>query len=380
MKKNIPFGKPIIGKAEIDSVNKLLRQPILVHGQKTLDFEKKFSNYVGSKYSIAVSSCTAGMHLSYLALGIKKGDEVIVTSQTHVATAHCIEFVGAKPIFVDCDLKTGNICVESIESKINKKTKAISLVHFVGIPAEIIKIKSLAKKYNLFLIEDCALALGSKVNEVHVGLHGDVGSFSFYPVKHITTIEGGMVITNNKKIDDFIRRARSFGYNKNKMRHKLLYDVDLLGYNYRMNEVEAVIGLAQLDRMDHIINKRMENFNYYVSKLEHNENFSILQNKNQDSISSNYCFTIVLKKKISKFRNQIIDELKKLGIGTSIYYPGPVPLFKYYKTKYSLNFKSFPNASSISNNSISFPTAPHINKSDIDKITLGINKVIDLFK
>ena len=380
MKKNIPFGKPIIGKAEIDSVNKLLRQPILVHGQKTLDFEKKFSNYVGSKYSIAVSSCTAGMHLSYLALGIKKGNEVIVTSQTHVATAHCIEFVGAKPIFVDCDLKTGNICVESIESKINKKTKAISLVHFVGIPAEIIKIKSLAKKYNLFLIEDCALALGSKVNEVHVGLHGDVGSFSFYPVKHITTIEGGMVITNNKKIDDFIRRARSFGYNKNKMRHKLLYDVDLLGYNYRMNEVEAVIGLAQLDRMDHIINKRMENFNYYVSKLEHNENFSILQNKNQDSISSNYCFTIVLKKKISKFRNQIIDELKKLGIGTSIYYPGPVPLFKYYKTKYSLNFKSFPNASSISNNSISFPTAPHINKSDIDKITLGINKVIDLFK
>lgn len=380
MKKNIPFGKPIIGKAEIDSVNKLLRQPILVHGQKTLSFEKKFSNYVGSKYAIAVSSCTAGMHLSYLALGIKEGDEVIVTSQTHVATAHCIEFVGAKPIFVDCDLKTGNICVESIESKINKKTKAISLVHFVGIPAEIIKIKSLAKKHKLFLIEDCALALGSKVKGVHVGLYGDVGSFSFYPVKHITTIEGGMVITNNKKIDDFIRRTRSFGYNKNQMKHKLLYDVDLLGYNYRMNEVEAVIGLAQLDRMDYIIKKRMDNFNYYISKLDHNENFTILKNKNKNSISSYYCLTIILKKKLSKFRDQIVDELKKLGIGTSIYYPGPVPLFKYYKTKYNLKFKSFPNASSISNNSISFPTAPHVSKSDIDKIVFGINKVIDLFK
>ena len=115
------------------------------------------------------------------------------------------------------------------------------------------------------------------MNEVHVGLYGDVGSFSFYPVKHITTIEGGMIITNNKKIAEFIRRARSFGYNKNKMKHKLLYDVDLLGYNYRMNEVEAVIGYAQLDRMNYIINKRMENFKYYVSKLEHNENFSILQ-------------------------------------------------------------------------------------------------------
>ena len=114
--------------------------------KKLCPLRKKFRNYVGSKYAIAVSSCTAGMHLSYLALGIKKGDEVIVTSQTHVATAHCIEFVGAKPIFVDCDLKTGNICVESIESKINKKTKAISLVHFIGIPAEMIKIKIVGKE------------------------------------------------------------------------------------------------------------------------------------------------------------------------------------------------------------------------------------------
>ncbi len=380
MKKNIPFGKPIIGKAEIDSVNKLLRQPILVHGQKTLSFEKKFSDYVGCKYAVAVSSCTAGMHLSYLALGIKKGDEVIVTSQTHVATAHCIEFVGAKPVFVDCDLETGNISVESIESKITKNTRAVSLVHFIGIPADILKIKSLAKKYKLYLIEDCALALGSKVNGVHVGLFGDVGSFSFYPVKHMTTIEGGMVITNNKRIDNFIRRARSFGYNKNRMKHNLLYDVDLLGYNYRMNEVEAAIGLAQLDRMDYIIKRRMQNFNYYVSKLKDNENIGILMNKKQHSISSNYCFTIILKKRLSKLRDQIIDELKKTGIGTSIYYPGPVPLLKYYKKKYGLKFKSFPNAASISKNSISFPTAPHVNKSDIDKIVFNVNKVINLFK
>ncbi len=380
MKKNIPFGKPIIGKTEIESVNKLLKQPILVHGQKTLSFEKKFSDYIGCKYAVAVSSCTAGMHLSYLALGIKKGDEVIVTSQTHVATAHCIEFVGAKPVFVDCDLESGNISVESIESKITENTKAISLVHFIGIPADILKIKSLAKKYKLYLIEDCALALGAKVNGVHVGLFGDVGSFSFYPVKHITTIEGGIVITNNKSIYNFIRRVRSFGYNKNRMKNNLLYDVDLLGYNYRMNEVEAAIGLAQLDRMDYIIKKRMQNFNYYISKLKDNENISILMNKKKNSISSNYCFTIILKKRLSKLRDQISDELKKSGIGTSIYYPGPVPLLKYYKKKYGLKFKSFPNATTISKNSISFPTAPHVNKSDIDKIVLNINKVINLFK
>ena len=189
-----------------------------------------------------------------------------------------------------------------------------------------------------------------------------------------------MVITNNKRIDNFIRRARSFGYNKNRMKHNLLYDVDLLGYNYRMNEVEAAIGLAQLDRMDYIIKRRMQNFNYYVSKLKDNENISILMNKKQHSISSNYCFTIILKKRLSKLRDQIIDELKKTGIGTSIYYPGPVPLLKYYKKKYGLKFKSFPNAASISKNSISFPTAPHVNKSDIDKIVFNVNKVINLFK
>ncbi len=380
MKKHIPFGKPVIGKPEIESVNRLLRQPILVHGQQTLSFEEKFSNYVGSRYAVAVSSCTAGMHLSYLALGIKEGDEVIVTSQTHVATAHCIEFVGAKPIFVDCEQKTGNICVESIESKITKKTRAISIVHFVGIPAEMKKIKSLAKKYKLFIVEDCALALGSRINGVHVGLHGDVGSFSFYPVKHITTIEGGMVITNNKKIDDFIRRARSFGYNKKKMKSNLLYDVDLLGYNYRMNEVEAIIGLAQLERLDHFLNKRVENFNYYVSKLEKIKNVHILRNYDLNSISSNYCITLILKKHLSKFRNQIVEELKKLGVGTSIYYPGPVPLFKYYKTKYNLKSRSFPNALCISNQSISFPTGPHIDKSIIDEIVFCINKVFNIFK
>ena len=250
MKKfNIPFGQPTIDKKEINSAIKVLEQPKLVHGKVVEKFEKSFKKFVGSKYALSVGSCTAGMHLAYIALGISRGDEVIVTSQTHVATAHTIEFVGAKPIFVDCETQTGNIDVNLIEKKITKKTKAISIVHFIGIPVEMDKLLYLKKKYKLFIIEDCALALGSKIGKKHVGAIGDIGSFSFYPIKHITTIEGGMVTTNNMKIADIIKRIRAFGYNRNGLKSSFLYDVDLLGYNYRMNEIESAIGLMQMTKL-----------------------------------------------------------------------------------------------------------------------------------
>ena len=196
----IEFGKPFIDQKERNLVNKILKQPILVHGRYTEDFERNFCSFTKSKYAVSVSSCTAGLHMGYLALGIREGDEVIVTSQSHVATAHAIEYVGAKPIFVDCDLKFGNIDINLIESKITKKTKAISIVHFLGMPVDMIHLKKITKKYNLFLIEDCALAVGAKIGKKHVGTFGDIGSFSFYPVKHITTIEGGMITTQKKSL------------------------------------------------------------------------------------------------------------------------------------------------------------------------------------
>ena len=298
MKKfNIPFGQPTIDKKEIDSTVKVLGQPKLVHGKVVEKFEKKFKNFVGSKYALSVGSCTAGMHLAYIALGIGKGDEVIVTSQTHVATAHTIEFVGAKPIFVDCETQTGNIDINLIEKKITSKTKAISIVHFIGIPVDMDKLLYLKKKYKLFIIEDCALALGSKIGSKHVGAIGDIGSFSFYPIKHITTIEGGMVTTNNIKIADIIRRTRAFGYNRVGLKSSFLYDVDLLGYNYRMNEIESVIGLMQMTKLKNILSKRKSNFNHYKKLFHQNQFFTYLDSKRKKFVNSYYCFTIILKKK-----------------------------------------------------------------------------------
>ena len=257
-KINLPFGNPWITNKEISAVNKVLKGKILVHGQHTVNFEKQFKKFTKSKYAIAVSSCTAGMHLFYYSVGIGKGDEVIVPAQTHLATAHAVELNGAKAVFVDSTLDTGNIDIEKIESKITKKTKAICVVHYLGLPVDIKKIKYLAKKYNLYIVEDCALALGAKYYNNHVGTMGDVGVFSFYPVKHITTAEGGMMILNNKKLATKIRLLRAFGVNKNFNQRKLpgIYDCEYLGFNYRMSKIHAAIGIEQLTKLPTILQKR----------------------------------------------------------------------------------------------------------------------------
>ena len=243
-----PFGSPLINSKEINNVSRVLKSKILVHGQQTINFENKFKEFTKAKYAIAVSSCTAGMHLFYNAVGIGNGDEVIVPAQTHLATAHAVELNGAKAVFVDANLNTGNIDIEKIEEKITKKTKAICIVHYLGLPVDIKKVKKIALKHDLYIVEDCALALGAKYYNKHVGTIGDVGVFSFYPVKHITTAEGGMMILNNKALSKKIRLLRAFGVNKNFGQRKLpgIYDCEYLGFNYRMSEIHAAIGLEQL--------------------------------------------------------------------------------------------------------------------------------------
>ena len=165
---------------------------------KSKQFENDFKKFTGAADAISVSSCTAGMHLFYFTLGIGKGDEVILPAQTHVATAHTVELVGAKPVFIDSEYPTGNLKIYDIEKKISKKTKAITVVHYLGNPVDMIKLRKIADKHKLLLLEDCALALGAKIKNKHVGLFGDAGFFSFYPVKHITSAEGGMIILKNK--------------------------------------------------------------------------------------------------------------------------------------------------------------------------------------
>lgn len=381
MKIKFPFGQPILSNSENYSIKKVLDSKILVHGPITSKFEDLFKKFTKAKEAVSVSSCTAGMHLVYFALGIGEGDEIIVPAQTHISTAHAVELTGAKAVFVDCDLKTGNILASDIEKKINRKTKAIAIVHFLGIPVDISEIKKIAKKNNLFILEDCALAIGAKYNNKHVGTIGDVGVFSFYPVKHFTTGEGGIIITKNKKLSKKLKLLRAFGVNKTfSERKKGLYNSNYLGLNYRMSEIHAAIGCSQIKKLPSFLKQRKINFDLMYKKISNNKKIQVIKSNNKFLHSSNYCLSIILRSDISKKRDEIIKKLNKEGLGTSIYYPHPVPRMNYYKNKYKYDKKNFKNATIISDNSIALPVGPHLKQNQIIKISKIINNILEHYE
>lgn len=376
--RNIPFGKPIIGQAEKNAVTNVLDGPILVHGPAAKEFEDKFAEYTGSPDAVSVSSCTAALHLIYFDLGIGPGDEVIVPAQTHTATAHAVEFTGAKPIFIDAELETGNIDIDQIEDAITDRTSAISIVHYLGMPVDMDKVNAIAKKYNLIVTEDCALAVGTYFKGVHAGLFGDAGCFSFYPVKHMTTAEGGMLITKNKNIAERIGKKKAFGVNKVHSERKIpgVYDVNILGYNYRMNEIQAAIGIEQLKRMDGFLKKREENYKALATGLEEINEVSLFRSTHGDFKSSYYCLSAILKENFADKRFELVNALKQRGVGTSVYYPKPVPHMTYYKEKYRYGTNSFPVAARISYQSIALPVGPHLDVEDMKYVIQSFKESI----
>jgi|TARA_Y100000389_G_scaffold168335_1_gene173958 perosamine synthetase len=376
----IKFAKPIIGKKEINNVVQTLKTGILVHGKKTKTFEKKMSNFFNSsQYSVTTaSSCTAAMHLFYFVKKIKKNDEIICPAQSHVATAHAIELAGGKPVFVDSNNFDGNIDINLIEKNITKKTVGISLTHFLGKPVQMNRVIKIANKYGLFVVEDCALALGSRINKQHVGTFGDIGAFSFHPVKLITTAEGGALICKNKKTFNLIESAKAFGYDISdpSKRLKGSYNVNYLGFNYRMNEIEASIGIEQLKKINLLLKKRKKNYDFLYNKLKKLDTIKILNTGSEHGIkSSYYALTIICKSKF--IRDKYILKLKSIGIGTSIYYPHPIPVLNYYKKKYKLKSSKFPNACEISYKGICLPVGPHLGFSDMSLIFNSLQKIIN---
>lgn len=369
--RNISFGRPIIDDSEKNAVIDVLNNPILVHGPRSKEFENKFAEFTSAPYAVSLSSCTAALHLTYFYLGLSRGDEVIVPAQTHTATAHAVEFTGARPVFVDSEKDTGNIDISQIESKITERTKAISLVHYLGMPVDMGQINSIATKYDLFVVEDCALSLGARYKNVHTGLHGNVGCFSFYPVKHMTTAEGGMLVTKDEAIARKIERQRAFGVDKHHAGERKIpgfYDVNQLGYNYRMSEVHAAIGIEQLKKVDEFLKRRKLNYEALTVGLREIEGITLFKSTQGDLQSSYYCHCVLLNDSISAKRFEIINFLKEKGVGTSIYYPQAVPQFKYYKNKYGFKENDYPVAEGISNSSIALPVGPHLSQDDMEYI------------
>lgn len=377
-KQEIPFGRPWIDDRDRNEVLEVLRGHILTHGPVCKAFEEAFVQLMGGGHAATTSSCMAALHLASLHFELGPGDEVLVPAQTHVATAHAIELVGAKPVFIDCETVTGNIDTELLEPAVTKRTKAISLVHFAGIPADMNKIMAIAESYDLKVIEDCALAVGARWNGSHVGLLGDIGCFSFYPIKHITTGEGGMVVSRDAGTVQKIAKFRAFAVDRNFNERQVpgLYDVTGVGMNCRMSEMQAALGRSQLAKIDQILARRAANFDALRESLRGIPGTRVLCSATPQSHSSHYCLVVILEGALGQRRNEIIGRLKEAKIGTSIYYPQPVPRLSYYRERYGYSPGQFQGAETISDRSIALPVGPHLELDHMAAIAGGLKTIV----
>jgi dTDP-4-amino-4,6-dideoxygalactose transaminase len=369
--RKIPFGRPWITDAERQAVMQVLSGDVLTHGPQAHAFESEFAAFVGDgAHCLTTSSGMAALHLAYWQLGIKGGDEVIVAAQTHVATAHAVEAVGARPVFADCDRATGNIDPAGIEALITPRTQAIGLVHYAGIPCDMDAIMKIAARHGLKVVEDCALAVGTRWRGKHAGLFGDAAIVSFYPVKHITTGDGGMFLTRHPELAAKVAKARAFGVDRTFAERAIpgVYDVPTLGINYRMSDINAAIGRKQLERIGVILERRRRNFQRLKAALSALEGVAVLDAAAPYAENSHYCLTAVLEGDASKRRDALVGRLNAAGVGTSVYYPHPVPRLKYYRDKYGYNPNRYPNAARISDHAIALPVGPHVGDEDIDHI------------
>ena len=368
----IPLSKPDITDLERKKVERVLETSYLSLGPKLEEFERKIAKYIGVKYAVGVNSGTSALHLIIRALGIKEGDEVITTPFSFIASANCILFEKAKPVFVDIQPHTFNINPELIEAKITAKTRAILAVDVFGYPADWDKLSKIAKKHKLFLIEDSAEALGSEYKNKKCGSFGDAAVFGFYPNKQITTGEGGAVVTNNKKIADLCRSMRNQGRDS-KVNRWLVHR--RLGYNYRLSELNCALGIAQLARIQEIIKRRNRVARMYSRKLKNIEEIDIPYIVPDVKIDW-FVYAIRLKKGFrEKEREQILKSLYKKGIECGIYFPS-IHLQPFYRKIFGYKKGDFPITESVSERSIALPFYNNLREKEINYIVDNLTDIL----
>lgn len=328
-----------------------MKSGILTQGKKVKEFEERFSEFTGAKYGIAVSSGTTALITSLLSHNIKK--EVITTPFTFISTANSIIFAGGKPVFTDID-EDFNIDIEKINEKITKKTEAILPVHLFGNPCNMKEIMDLVEDHNLILIEDACQAHGAVFENKKVGSFG-TGCFSFYPTKNITTGEGGMITTDDEKIEEKCKLIRNIGM-------KSQYEYVFLGYNFRMNEISAAVGIEQLKKIGFFIKKRRKNAQYLTKKLKNIKGI-IIPKENKKAFHVYHQYTIRITDEYPINRDQLQQKLKENDIASKIYYPLPLNKLKLYNSE-----DRCPNAEKFSKEVLSLPIHPSVNEKDLDLI------------
>lgn len=365
----IPLARPDITQKEIDSVNKILLSNILAIGPVIKEFEQKICDYIGVKHAIGVNSGTSGLHLLIRAHDIKEGDEVITTPFSFVASTNCILFEGAKPVFVDIEPKTFSIDIEKIESKITKKTKAIVAVDVFGQPINLEAILGIANKYNLKVIDDSCEAIGAEYKGVKVGTRADGAVFAFYPNKQITTAEGGMIVTNNDKVAELCRSMRSQG---RAITGTWLHH-ERLGYNYRLSELHAALGVAQIERLDDILLKREYVAQKYNNYLKNIDGVTIPYIASEVTKMSWFVYVIQVAKK----RDQIMEYLIEKGIQCKPYFT-PIHLQPYIR-KMGYQEGDYPITEDIGNRSIALPFYNTLSEENIKYVCHHLKDAISRF-
>lgn len=359
----IPVYQPEITQAEKDNVNDCLESSWISSKGKYIEmFENKFSEYTNIRYAATCSNGTCALHLALMALGIGEGDEVIVPTFTYIASVNAIRYTGATPVFVDCNESTWQLCEHDVRKKITSKTKAIMVVHLYGHPADMEQIQNIAKTRNIFIVEDCAEAIGSAYDGKFVGQFGDISAFSFFGNKTITTGEGGMVATNNEALHDRVLKLKGQGLAEYRQ-----YWHDIIGYNYRMTNIQAAIGCAQIDRIDHILQNKREVAERYMDEFS---NSDIRWHEEDNKVTHTYWMFSVVMDINEKQRNSMMETLRKTyGIDTRpLFYP--VHTMPMYSSKYEMH----PVSEKLHRTGFNIPSYPNLTSSQIEYIAKSIKE------
>jgi len=358
-----------LGREEAEAVQRVLESGILTHksgaGPYVRQFEEAFARFVGARHAIAVNTGTAALHAALMAVGVGRGDEVIVPSFTFIATSNMVILCGAKPVLVDIESHTYNLDPEKVKEAITPRTKAIMPVHLYGHPAHMDPLLELAEERGLAVIEDCAQAHGSRYRGRSVGTLGDVGCFSFYPSKVITTGEGGIITTNSDELAERLRRIRSHGEAKP-------YDFVEMGHNYHMPEMAAAIGVEQVKRLPKLLEDRRRNAQYLTEHLEEVE-WLVLPRAEPWATHNWYLYTVRVVP--PKSRDEVHRALNETGIGAAIYYSVPIHLTPFYRKLYGYGEGALPVSEEASRQVLSLPTHSALSGEELEYI---VNQITSL--
>jgi len=368
----IPLAQPDIGEEEIRLVNEVLRSGWLSMGPKVGEFEEKFTDYIGTKHAIAVNSGTSGLHLCMNAIGIKKGDEVITSPFSFIASSNCIIFEGGKPVFVDIDPDTLNIDAESIEAAITKNTKAILPVHVFGQPCKMGAIMDIAEDHDLAVVEDACEAIGAEYNGQKAGTFGDASVFAFYPNKQMTTGEGAMIVTDDDNIAKLCRSLRNQGRSEDE---EWLNHVRL-GYNYRLDEMSCALGIEQLNRIDELVDKRANVAEEYTKQLG-----------SVDGVTTQYLdpkvkmswFVYVVQVNEDINRNKIMEYLKEHGVSCRPYFT-PIHLQPFYREMFGYKEGDFPICEKVCDSTIALPFYGNMDEETIGQVCSVLKDSLEFCK